>query len=69
MLERWIPEFPPGEPILRDRLAAGQIPFWDSPSALFLILGVVTMVGPVLAILLRGWFTSGARWQKDQAAA
>jgi len=69
MLQRWIPEFPPGEPILRDRLAAGQIPFWDSPSALFLILGVVTMVGPVLAILLRGWFTSGARWQKDQAAA
>jgi MFS family permease len=63
MLKWYIPET---TPLLRDRLAAGQIPYWQSPAALFLILGGVTLVGPVLAILARKWFTKGARW--DQGA-
>lgn len=62
MLARWVPEFPAGEPILRDRLAAGQISFWNSPSALWLILGAFAVGGPVVAWLLKGWFTKGAKW-------
>jgi len=67
MLARWAPEFPKGEPILRDRLAAGQIPFWHSPSALWIILGTAALLGPTIAILLRGWFTKGAHWKTETA--
>jgi MFS family permease len=67
MLARWAPEFPKGEPILRDRLAAGQIPFWHSPSALWIILGTAALLGPTIAIMLRGWFTKGAHWKTETA--
>ena len=62
MLVKWVPEFPEGEPILRDRLAAGEIAFWDSPSAMWLILGIVAFIGPLVALGFRKWFTRGARW-------
>jgi MFS family permease len=65
MLAKWVPEYPEGEPILRDRLAAGEIPFWESPSGLFIILGGAALVGPMVALLLKGWFTKGAAWKKD----
>lgn len=67
MLARWIPEFPEGEPILRDRLAAGQISFWDSPSALFIILGIVALAGPIIAMAMKKWFTKGASWNREEA--
>ncbi len=50
--------------ILRDLLATGEIPFWNSPSAMWVILGIVTVAGPVIALLLRGWFTKGAKWER-----
>ncbi len=62
MLVKWVPEYPEGEPILRDRLAAGEIPFWDSPSAMWIILGIVAFAGPLVALAARGWFTRGAKW-------
>jgi MFS family permease len=68
MLERWIPAFPEGEPLLRDRLAAGQIPFWQTPSALWIILGTFALGGPLIALLMKSWFTKGAKWEKDEAA-
>jgi hypothetical protein len=68
MLERWIPAFPEGEPLLRDRLAAGQIPFWQTPSALWIILGIFALGGPLIALLMKSWFTKGAKWEKDEAA-
>ena len=61
MLTRWIPEG------IGDRLKAGTVAFWDSPSALWIILGCCAIVGPVVALLLKGWFTKGANW-KDRAA-
>ncbi len=69
MLNRWVPEFPADEPILRDRLAGGLIPFWRTPSALWIILGAFAVGGPVIALLMKGWFTKGAKWEKDKAAA
>lgn len=65
LLNRYVPEYPEGEPILRDRLQNGEIPFWDTPSAMWIILGIITLAGPVIALLLRGWFTKGARWDKS----
>jgi POT family proton-dependent oligopeptide transporter len=67
MLARWIPEFPEGEPLLRDRLAAGQVAFWQSPSALFIILGIVALAGPVIALAMRRRFTKGASWNREEA--
>ncbi len=68
MLTRWVPEFPEGEPILADRLAAGEIPFWDSPSALWIILGAFALAGPIIGVIFRRWFTKGAKWAKTTAA-
>jgi proton-dependent oligopeptide transporter, POT family len=67
MLARWVPEYPKGEPILRDRLAAGEIPFWSSPSAMWLLLGVIGVAGALVALALRRWFTSGAHWKEHAA--
>lgn len=64
MLHRWVPEYPEGEPILAERLAAGEISFWDSPSAMWIILAIPALLGPLVALLLKGWFTKGAHWGK-----
>lgn len=61
LLVRWVPELPNGE-LLRDRLAEGQVSFWNSPSALWVILGIPAIAGPIVALLLRRWFTKGAKW-------
>ncbi len=67
MLEKWIPELPNGE-LLRDRLAAGEVPFIWTPSMLWLLLGLVALAGPLVALALRDWFTKGARWTTDASA-
>ncbi|MBW2459575.1 MAG: hypothetical protein JRI68_34090, partial [Deltaproteobacteria bacterium] len=66
MLARWVPEYPEGEPILRDRLAKGEISFWDSPSAMFIILGFAALFGPIIALSLKRWFTKGAKWETEK---
>jgi MFS family permease len=60
MLERWCPEFPPGEPNMGQRIQAGEIPFQDSPYVMWLILGVAALFGVIIAILGKRWFTKGA---------
>lgn len=57
MLERWCPEFPEGEPIMGMRIQAGQVQYWDSPYVIFLILGGVALIGTIIVILKREWFT------------
>jgi predicted MFS family arabinose efflux permease len=56
MLERWCPEFPSGEPIMGARIQTGQIGYWDSPYVMFLILGMVALVGTIIVIIKRDWF-------------
>ncbi|HET9238110.1 MAG TPA: MFS transporter [Oligoflexus sp.] len=58
MLSRWVPEG------IGERLRAGTVPFWDSPEAMWLILGLVALAGPILALAFQGWLTKGARWHK-----
>lgn len=61
LLARWVPEG------IGPQLAAGQVSYWDSPSAMWLLLGAYALVGCVVALLLRRWFTKGI--EKASAAA
>ncbi|MBI5412475.1 MFS transporter [Candidatus Peregrinibacteria bacterium] len=61
MLERWCPEFPKGEPIIGERIATGQIAFWDSPGAMWLFLGIAAAVGPMVVRVLWPWLKKGMR--------
>lgn len=58
MLSRWVPEG------VGDRLKAGTLPFWDSPEAMWLLLGFVALAGPIIAFVMKDWLTKGAQWNK-----
>lgn len=63
LLTTWVPEYPAGEPLLGERLAAGQIDFWHSPSAMWIILAIPALGGPLVALLFRRFFTQGAKFE------
>ncbi|MFH1679923.1 MAG: MFS transporter [Candidatus Eisenbacteria bacterium] len=63
MLTRWVPLD------IGERLRAGTVAFADSPSALWLILGAFALGGPLVAVLLKDWFTKGARWERARGGA
>ena len=65
MLERWCPEYPPGEPNVGQRIASGDIGFWDSPYVMWVILGGAALFGVICAILGKGWFTKGAHFDAE----
>lgn len=60
MLTRFVPEG------IGEGLRAGTVPFIHSPSMLWIILGVFAIGGPFVALLLKDWFTKGARWDRVQ---
>ncbi|MFH1279062.1 MAG: MFS transporter [Candidatus Eisenbacteria bacterium] len=60
MLTRWVPED------MGERLRAGTVAFVDSPSMLWIILGVFALGGPIIAWLLKDWFTKGVNWEKSR---
>ena len=60
MLTRYVPKD------VLPRLEAGEVTFWDSPSALWIYLGCFAMAGPVVGLILKGWFTKGAKWTKEE---
>ena len=55
LLTRWCPEG------IGTRMAAGEIGFWDSPAAMWLILALYAVGGCLLALMLRSWFTRGIK--------
>lgn len=61
MLSRWVPEG------IGEQLRAGTVGFWESPSALWIILGAFAFAGPIVGVVFRGWFTRGAQWQRASA--
>lgn len=55
MLQTWVPEG------IGARLLAGEVPFWERPEAMWLILFIWAFSGPLIALTLRGWLTKGAK--------
>lgn len=61
MLATWVPVETDDQAIqLREALEAGTIPFWQSPGAMWVILGVSAVIGPVIALACWRWFRRGA---------
>jgi len=52
MLVRWVPEG------VGEKLLAGELSFWDRPEAMWLILFIWAISGPILAWLFRGWLNN-----------
>ena len=48
------------------RIAAGEVPYWDSPYVIWLILGGWALVGVLVAIVCKSWFTK--EMSDDKAA-
>jgi len=64
MLVRWCPEYRVLGGVLkplRETLAAKTLPYWDTPEAMWLILAIAALAGPIVMVFLRNWFTRGMR--------
>jgi MFS family permease len=71
MLDRWCPEKVEVNGVLvplQQAMVEGAVPYWQSPAAMWLILGVYAFAGCAIAIFLRGWLTRGGRWQVESKA-
>ncbi len=44
--------------VLVEKLLAGELSFWDRPEAMWLILFIWAISGPILAWLFRGWLNN-----------
>lgn len=67
MLIRWCAPPPEDNPLeLRDSLEvaveSGAFTYWDSPWAMWFVLAVPAVAGPIIALLLKNWFTKGAHF-------
>jgi hypothetical protein len=66
LLEYWCPEkvsvngamMP-----LQQALLQHQLPYWRTPAAMWLVLGLYALVGCIIALFLRGWLTRGTEWK------
>jgi MFS family permease len=54
MLLEWCPEG------VGERIAAGELTFWESPEAMWVVLFIWAIAGPAAAWIFRGWLTRGA---------
>jgi len=69
-LTRWSPEkvmVNGAEVPLQQAMIANQVPYWHSPGAMWLVLGGYALAGCIIAVLLRGWLTRGAKWKSESA--
>lgn len=55
LLVRWSPEG------IGERMVAGEVGYWDTPAAMWLILAAYALVGCLIALGIRGWLTSGLK--------
>jgi len=71
MLEHWSPEKVPvrgGMVPLQEAMIHNEIPYSNSPAAMWLILGAYALAGCLIALLLRCWLTRGAKLDADSKA-
>ncbi len=67
MLEYWSPETVTvngASMPLKEAMIQNQVPYWHSPAAMWLVLGIYALAGCIIAVLLRSWLTRGAQWKK-----
>ena len=60
MLMRWCPEkhlLNGVEVPLREVLATRQLPYWQTPEAMWLILALAAVAGPIIMVFMKEWFT------------
>lgn len=62
LLVRWCPEG------IGARMAAGEVGYWSSPAAMWLLLSLLGLVGCFGAVALRGWLTRGLKEGKGAAS-
>ena len=60
LLVRWSPEG------IGERMVAGEVGYWETPAAMWLILAVYAMVGCLIALGIRGWLTRGLKETPQQ---
>ena len=68
-LERWSPKTVTvnGQQVpLQEALLRHQLPYWQTPAAMWLILGGFALAGCVIALVLRGWLTRDLQSKKKQ---
>jgi MFS family permease len=68
MLQRWCPEnvVINGSSVpLQQAMIHHQVTYWNSPAAMWLLLGGYALAGCVIAATLRGWLTRGAHWKVE----
>ena len=66
MLEHWSPEKVKVNGVavpLQQAMIQGQVSYWHSPAAMWLVLGLYALGGCVIALFLRRWLTHGAHWK------
>ena len=49
---------------LQQAMIQGQVNYWHSPAAMWLVLGLWAVAGCLIAVGLRGWLTKSAQWTK-----
>jgi POT family proton-dependent oligopeptide transporter len=54
MLLKWCPEG------VGERIASGELSFWETPEAMWFVLFIWAIAGPLVAWMFRGWLTRGA---------
>ncbi len=55
MLMRWSPEG------VGEQIRAGTLTFWQAPEAMFFILFLFAVIGPIVAFIYRDWFMQGIK--------
>jgi hypothetical protein len=69
MLERWSPETVVVGGVtmpLQQAMIADKLPYWQTPAAMWLVLGVYAMAGCIIAVMIRRWLTKGVRWKSEE---
>ena len=70
-LVRWSPETVNVNGVavpLQQAMINNQVDYWHSPGAMWMWLGVYALVGCIIAAMLQGWLTQGARFQSEKPA-
>ncbi|MCK9351871.1 MAG: MFS transporter [Candidatus Paceibacterota bacterium] len=64
MLAKWCPEFIVQGGVnvpIQKVLITQTLPYWQTPEALWLILGIIAIIGPIIMLFLKDWFTVGMK--------